>query len=253
MNTTTAAKQAGITRGTLYTWLRMGAVKATKRAGRWVIDPVSLRRRITLGAKPAPQTTKKVTMKATDIDISVEEGNLFLTAPYNPAANGSYKDLGARWDAGRKAWRFAARDIELVRAAVQKHFGYDDRPVEVVDVRINAAECFDEDNQAWVFGGRRIVHRPGRDEDVRLGKDVLLLEGRFPGSGGSVRYPRIDTDEVVLEVRDVPATHADLKEDGVTIIETPAPAEDTAERAALEAERAQLLARLAEIDAQLAQ
>lgn len=253
MNTTAAAKLAGITIATARVWARMGAVKATKRAGRWVIDPVSLRRRIRMGAKPAPQTTKQVTMKATDIDIQVDGDKLFLTAPYNPAANGSYKDLGARWDAGRKAWRFAARDIDMVRAALHRHFGYDDRPVEVVDVRINASECFDENNQAWVFGGRRIVHRPGRDEDVRLGEGVLLLEGRFPGSGGSMKYPRIDTDEVVLEVRDVPATHADLKEDGVTIIETPALAEDTAERAALEAERAQLLARLAEIDAQLAQ
>lgn len=43
-----AAARAGVTVDTIRHWCRMGAVRATKRAGRWVIDQVSLLRRIEL-------------------------------------------------------------------------------------------------------------------------------------------------------------------------------------------------------------
>lgn len=53
MNTTTAAATAGVTVATIRHWCRMGAVAATKAAGRWVIDTASLAHRITIGAMRA--------------------------------------------------------------------------------------------------------------------------------------------------------------------------------------------------------
>lgn len=51
MNSTTAATQAGVTVATIRTWCRKGVITATKQAGRWIIDPASLNRRIEIGAR----------------------------------------------------------------------------------------------------------------------------------------------------------------------------------------------------------
>lgn len=49
ITTTAAATQAGVTTATIRTWCRIGAVTATKTAGRWVIESASLTHRITIG------------------------------------------------------------------------------------------------------------------------------------------------------------------------------------------------------------
>lgn len=51
ITSTAAATTAGVTIPTIRTWCRIGAVTATKTAGRWVIDEASLARRIAIGAK----------------------------------------------------------------------------------------------------------------------------------------------------------------------------------------------------------
>ncbi|MFD3336129.1 hypothetical protein ACFWV1_26300 [Streptomyces sp. NPDC058700] len=66
MNTTAAATEARVTVATIRTWCRIGAVAATKTAGRWIIDTASLARRLAIGAmkrparKPAPLTAEAV-------------------------------------------------------------------------------------------------------------------------------------------------------------------------------------------------
>lgn len=57
MDTTTAAHTAGVTRDTIRTWCRTGAVAATKTAGRWVINPASLARRISLNIRRTKKET----------------------------------------------------------------------------------------------------------------------------------------------------------------------------------------------------
>lgn len=51
VTTTTAAELAGVTVDTIRGWARYGAIKAAKKAGRWVIDRASLLRRIALGIR----------------------------------------------------------------------------------------------------------------------------------------------------------------------------------------------------------
>jgi len=53
MNTTEAARQAKVTVPTIRHWARYGAIKAVKAAGRWIIDGLSLARRIALNTKKA--------------------------------------------------------------------------------------------------------------------------------------------------------------------------------------------------------
>ena len=59
VTTTTAAELAGVTVDTIRHWARYGAIKAEKKAGRWVIDRVSLLRRIALGIRHTRKERKR--------------------------------------------------------------------------------------------------------------------------------------------------------------------------------------------------
>ncbi|MEU2510580.1 helix-turn-helix domain-containing protein [Streptomyces syringium] len=50
MDTATAATRAKVTVATIRRWCRQGVIAATKRAGRWNIDTISLARRIAIDA-----------------------------------------------------------------------------------------------------------------------------------------------------------------------------------------------------------
>lgn len=69
MNTTAAAIEANVTAATIRTWCRNGVITATKAAGKWVIDQVSLAARIAIGQlktrkAPKPVVYSVETMKA---------------------------------------------------------------------------------------------------------------------------------------------------------------------------------------------
>lgn len=59
--TTAAAHLAGVTTDTIRVWCRMGAVKATKQASRWIIDATSLTHRISLGIRRTNQNGDNMT------------------------------------------------------------------------------------------------------------------------------------------------------------------------------------------------
>lgn len=185
-----------------------------------------------------------------DIQITIEDSHAYLTAPFSRDANAEYKNLGGRWDRDRRQWKFDARDTEKIRAACRAVFGYDDQAREVVDVRVTLRDArYGGDPDEIVMFGRSIARRPGRDAEVRLGRGVTLVEGYFQGSGGSMRRPEIgDVSGVVIDVRDVPASHPDLDSPGVEIIAAP-----IVDRDALIAEKSRLEVRLAEINALLEQ
>jgi len=183
-----------------------------------------------------------------DIQITEHDTKIRLRAPFSPDANDDYKRLGGKWDSDRRAWTFDVRDTDALRKILTEHFGCDDRGAgQTVTVRVNLTEGYHgNDNEVRLFG-RLLAHRRNRDADVVLGSGVILNEGYFSGSGGSMKYPDIGkVDGIILEVRDVPATHTDLQGAGIEIISEDAPNMD-----ALAAEREALLARLAEIDALL--
>lgn len=70
MNTTAAATRANVTTATIRTWCRKGAIAATKRAGRWIIDTTSLAHRITIGAIKAARTAPA---RNRDLDNAINE------------------------------------------------------------------------------------------------------------------------------------------------------------------------------------
>ena len=190
------------------------------------------------------------------IDITITEtsrGRLAVTTPYSPEFVAAAKRLGGRWAPKNKAWTFDPRDRARVEDILTQCFGWVAAPSgELATVRVTIDDG--PGNAPEVrFAGRTICWRRGRDEAVRLADNVVIVDGRFPGSGGSMRRPLVisapsDT-EVTLEVRDIPvealAAETSLQWERVD-------ADKTAQRDALSAERERLVARLAEIDAILA-
>jgi len=181
-----------------------------------------------------------------DISITTVGTALTVRSPYNTDLVEGAKDLGGRFDAATKAWVFDARDERRVRDLLTRVYGTDGSTSgQTVTVHISFDDGFRFDYDAVVFAGRVVARRPSRDERVRL-TGAIIISGGFGARGGSVKSPALAPQPgTILEVRDVPAGHADVTAKGVTIISS------TVDRAALAAERAALLARLAEIDALL--
>jgi hypothetical protein len=179
--------------------------------------------------------------------ITTENGKLAVVAPYKPGFVSRAKTLGGKWDGIRKAWVFDANDTDLVKRALRAHYGEDGSPVDRVTVIVDVSD-YDNDDEVDILG-RILCSRPGRDDCVRLGEGVLLESGGFPGSGGSMKYPKLGKNTAKLRVKGVPrpvAEKAIADGYGVTIV-TPA----AIDREALEAEAKQIRSRLAEIESLL--
>ncbi|MFJ4960204.1 hypothetical protein [Streptomyces sp. NPDC088739] len=175
------------------------------------------------------------------------DGRLVVISPHHPEWAAAVRTLGGRSDGRRLTRTFEAHDEDAVRQALIAVYGTDGSPDETVTVQVHAARWA---NQQEAFGlGRRIAHRPHRDDPVRLGDGVHILTGAFPRQGGTPTAPTLgspfDPITAVLEIRDVPARHPGLTQDWWT-----APG-GTAHRDALAQERARLTARIAEIDTTL--
>lgn len=186
------------------------------------------------------------------VKIEIHDGILTLSSPYSSALPPKAKALGGRFDGATKSWRFDPRDEARVRELAREIYGTDGTPEELVSVRVRADLVSLESVAELELFGRTIVRRWRRDEAPRLGNGVVIVEGGFPRSGGSTKYPELDPfDGTVLEIRDVPAgaarKAASERPNVISVVEP-----EKVDRAALEAERAAIVARLAEIDAALA-
>lgn len=176
--------------------------------------------------------------------ISLDNGRIALQSPYHPDIPSRAKNIGGRWNSTRKQWTFDARDESAVRDLAREIYGTDgSQAADLVTIRVGVDRDADS-SDTWFAYGRQIAHRRGRDEQVRLGEGVVIVEGGFPRSGGSVKYPQLRAESgTVLEIRDVPRT---LVVDGEEIVG------ETLDIEGLRAERERLAARIAEIDALLA-
>lgn len=178
------------------------------------------------------------------VSVIIEAGEAILASPYNADVPPKAKAIGGRWHPATKTWRFDARDEDRVLDLARSVYGTDGREDsdDVVTVRVKVG--LSEYEKSKIVCGRIVAERRSRDGDVWLAPGVVVAEGAFPGSGGSVRNPRLGGFGVVLEVRDIPRAAAEAA--GLEIV-----SEAVSKRASLEAERAALLVRLAEIDAEM--
>jgi len=184
------------------------------------------------------------------VNITTEGTATTVETPYHPDFPAKARQLGGKWDGSRKVWTFDSRDEERVRAVCREVYGTDGTPEEVVTLRYKLGRGDGNDKTLFICG-REVAVRFHRDMGVRLGAGVVVVEGRFPSSGGSRNYPAVDGEGVTVEIRDVPKSAVEALvtdyPDQAQIIADPAPNR----RTALEAEAVALRARLAEVEAEL--
>lgn len=189
------------------------------------------------------------------VTITTDGAAVTLDAPYSPDLPKRARELGGKFDYGTKTWVFDNRDEDAVRALAREVYGTDggdaDEPTVTIRIDVNKALSGGNDDGELLLCGAQIARRWGRDRDVTLGPGVVVMSGRFPGRGGSVKNPRLAADDdTVVEVRDVARGTALTMVDqhrGVTLVD-----DDLTRREALQAERERLVQRINEIDNELA-
>lgn len=152
------------------------------------------------------------------ITITTANGKIAVKSPYHPSFVSAVKRLNGSWNGAAGTWTVDARDEQAVRDICRQVYGTDgsDNPV-LVDIRITLSGTSDDSLFDY---GRLIAQRRGRDERVKLGDGVVIVDGRFPASAGSRNNPKLMNfdDVVVLEVRDVPEC---LVDDDCTVVRRP--------------------------------
>lgn len=192
------------------------------------------------------------------VTVTTANGKVVVSSPFHREFPPRARAIGGDFARdGSKTWIFDTRDETRVRELLTEFFGTDGSPdADLVTVHVNLAH-HGRHQEIW-FAGRKIAERRNRDEPVRLGEGVVIVESEFPSSGGSVAYPTLGAKGnaaaylqtmPVVEIRDLPRAAVEAEDVKYTIVaEAPAEVVDAAK---LRAEREQLLARLAEIDALL--
>lgn len=126
---------------------------------------------------------------------------LAVVSPYHPRFVEGARRLNGKWNAGQ--WEFDLRDNQRVRKLMVEVYGTDgsDNP-ELTDVTMTIDAR--TPNPFFAYG-REVAVRKGRDSRVTLGDGVIVIDGKFPASCGSSKYPGLlSNGTVTLEVRDIP-------------------------------------------------
>jgi len=180
--------------------------------------------------------------------IERKDGKIRVQSEYNRDFISGVKSIGGKWCA--PCWVVPEENEEMLDDLLVRVYGRGIKPAETVDLLVDLGQLSEEDGEIRLCG-KLLARRPGRDRQVMLGEDVVLVSGEFQASGGSAKNPRVGADDgVIVKCWRVPVALYDRCKDqpGVSLAERT----ENGKRAALIIEREHLLQRLAEIDAQLA-
>jgi hypothetical protein len=184
------------------------------------------------------------------IEVKASEGIIKTYSPYSKRFVDFAHMRNAKWSDSEKCWMFDPRDEFAVRSALIDIYGTDDySSCEKVDVRVKMDEV--KCTKSLFMLGRELARRKYRDYYVDLGEGVAVIQGGFPDSGGSARYPELNPEEgTILEVRGVPKSLAEREwlenRSAVELV-------GDMDQSKLEAEKERLLKRIEEIDRLLAE
>lgn len=181
------------------------------------------------------------------VKVEIKDNKLLVVSDYSHEFVKKAKRLNGKWNSN--AWVFNPEDEKLVRKALIEIYGTDGNSLDkVVNVKLNLDEFDCKNERGLELFGRSIIYRFGRDKDVKMHSTVIILEGGFPNSGGSMKYPELRNEPgTVLEIKEVPLTLVEkaIEEygSGVEIIE-----EEEVNVDELIKEKNRLLKRISEID-----
>lgn len=133
------------------------------------------------------------------LQFARSDQHVWILGPYNPANHKAYKLHNGTLDAtktsqGQKPWKFAA--TPATDEMIVGLFG-ERSPLACAllkDSDISKGEA------RWRIGGYLLAATEGRDRGVKIPTGVRLEQGSWLPSGGSMQYPTIEDDGVVLSV-----------------------------------------------------
>lgn len=181
-------------------------------------------------------------------------GKLGIDVPFSPTFIERIKKAGGRWDGQSRVWVVDERTIEIVREIMRAVYGCDDRPQELVNVRI----IIGEDSINMKLGpvaifGRNIASARGRDSGAKVGEGVVFKKGGCDSGGSRNNWCTVVLKNSEIVIYDVPRGAVDEKIGWQDWYGTYEIVENDVgdQRIALEKERDVLLKRLAEIESLL--
>ena len=178
---------------------------------------------------------------------NLDDGKIAVYTPYNPEFVKRIKQAGGKWD-GSSAWVLDERSIDAARSIMQEVYGRDDRPIELVNVRVKTVEEISTWHGPVLLFGRVIGSAWGRDSGAKLGEGVSFEAGGVR-SGGSVKnWDTVIKEGSILTIYDVPRAAVEQKTNWNDDYGTFEILETQPNREALLAERKSLVKRIAEID-----
>lgn len=184
--------------------------------------------------------------------VIVKDEKIVVESDYSNKFVEGAKKLNGKWTGS--AWSFDVRNEDRVRKLLLDVYGEDgtEKKANTVTVQLNLNKYEDNHTSGYVreveLFGRVLVRRPSRDREVKLHDSVIIIEGGFPSTGGSMKNPRLETNEgTVIEIKDVPIALYEKNSqeylDCMTLVD-----KDNAYKEALLKEKEQILARLEEIE-----
>lgn len=165
-----------------------------------------------------------------------------INGPFSSINNQKYKNIGARFDSSTKSWilpktKPAERLIELM-------FGLSET---LVTVEIDNSEYEQLKNGDLYLNnsGYKLAHRRARDMPVTFFESVLLVDGKIPERGGSMKNPCVDLHPAANCVFSIVVREDFAENNELKIVKRHAP---TTDLTALKEEKERLLQRISQID-----
>ena len=128
------------------------------------------------------------------IKIKIADDTITIDAPYSATNNDIYRQKNGKY-ARNIGWQFP--DCRPVRKMLFELFGWQEgcgvKEVELTteDVQHEYVESRDGNTAELLYKGYVIATRQGRDYKAQIPDGVIIDEGGFPDSGGSVKHPSV--------------------------------------------------------------
>lgn len=186
------------------------------------------------------------------MEVIKEDGKLKVKSEYNAEFIRKAHELSGKWDS--PYWVFDEKNEQIVRQTLMEVYGEDGTPQKEVTIDIDLDKYFPEyyrgRNDDAEFHGKSLCYRPGRDSNVKMRNDAIVIKGGFPSNGGSRNHPALDWENgTVIRVTVTEAAYlAEKEHEGITLHEND---DKTQKIQALKDEKERLMARVAEIDAEM--
>lgn len=183
------------------------------------------------------------------VRVEFTEDKLHVYSEYSATFVKAAREMSGKWDKGNGCWIFDKDNRDLVSKALINAYGEDGMTaVEKVTVIIDLDEADGNPDMKWnsaiTYGKMALVSRRSRDARVKMANGVAVIEGGFPASGGSAKYPSPKPESgTVLRATMAKEVFEKLDKTGVELAE-----EKPIDKAELKKEKELLLARLAEIE-----